>query len=362
MSNRDEDKQQRPPGDQDEPGNESLFSEFDGDDDFEDSDRDSDFATIYTEVDEDPELDDEASTWELEEEEPDEDDVILGGEAWEASDALEEEEPDLWNTSPDPAGAFDDEPPEPADGLSPATAGSAVLPNDADDDEEDWEEFDDEEEFEEDQPSELTISPAMIVVAVIALVLLGAGGYGVIEQRAGMQEEIRELQAMLATAAPPREVAAARQTAEQAAERNDRLEQQVEELTRENRSLQAIVSGLEKQLSAQQAAIEQAPPPPAPKPAAKPAPTPAPTSSAPAAAGSWFVNFSSYTQRSTAESWVNKLKPEKGRVIVATGDSNGSTIYRVRVVDLPDKASAQAIARALEQEYDLPKLWVGESG
>ena len=366
MSNRDDDKNQGQEGDDQLPRSEGLFSDFDDDGEFEDSDRDSDFAAMYTEVEEE-EPDPPASgdsTWELEEETPDEDERPEE-DPWDESDEPEAEEPDLWGSSPNPPGSFDDEPPE-EDSVSaiPPTFASEESPVEI---EEDWDEFDDDEEFEEEESREISISLGMIVVAIVALVLLGAGGYGVIEQRAGMQEEIRELQANLATAAPPREVAASRLATEQAAERNALLEQQVEELSRENRSLQAIVSGLEKQLTAQQQAVEQAPPPAAPKPASKPAPGPAPAqasaaSGAPVTAGSWFVNFSSYNQRSTAESWVSKLQPGKGRVIVTTGDSNGGTIYRVRVVDLPDKASADAIARALEQEYGLPKLWVGKSG
>ncbi|WP_238946787.1 SPOR domain-containing protein [Seongchinamella unica] len=368
MGNRDDDHTQWRQGDEDQPHNDSLFSDFD-DDEFEDSDRDSDFAAIYTEVEEEPELPAEdntweliGSTWELVEESPEEDAAADIRERWDEAGEFGSEEPDLWNARPNPPGAFDDEPPDAEDTLAMAAIDSEDLDDPTG---EAWEEFEDDEELEEEGGAELSISLGMIVVAVVALVLMGAGGYGVIEQRAGMQEEIRELQAKLATAAPPHEVAAARLAAEEATERSTRLEQQVEQLARENRSLEAIVSGLEKQLTAQQEAIKKAPPPAKAAPAAtvKPAPAkPATGGSSPATAGSWFVNFSSYTLRSTAESWVNKLQPGKGRVIVTSGDSNGRTIYRVRVVDLPDKASAEAIARSLEQQYDLPKLWVGRSG
>lgn len=353
MSNRDDDNTPAQAEDQDKARRDSLFSDFEDDAEFEDPDRDSDFASMYTEVDdEDPEFDDGEETWELEEENPDSNGASSSRNPWDEDSDPAPDEPDLWSASPNPPGAFDDEPPESEDSLPAAAI-------DSDDD---WEELEDEEPVEEER-SELSISLGMIVVALIALGLLVAGGYGVIEQRAAMQEEIRELQARLATAAAPADVAATRQAAELAAERNALLEQQVAELGRENRSLQAIVSGLEKQLSAQQEAINRAPAPAPAKPAPAPAPKAAPaSSSAPAAAGSWFVNFSSYTQRSTAEGWVSKLQPGKGRVIVATGDSNGRTIYRVRVVDLPDKASAEAIARRLEAEYGLPKLWVGQSG
>lgn len=367
MSDRDDDNKLGQDGDIDQPRNKGLFNDFDDDDAFEDSDRDSDFAAIYTEVEEDEEdsPDMETQTWELEEEAPEEDEFEVEEDPWEPSAETEPEEPELWDSTPNPPGAFDDEPPEPEDAL-PLMADTDPEPLETP--EEDWDEFEDDEAFEEEfdeEERELSISLGMIVVAVFALVLLGAGGYGVIEQRAKMQEEIRDLQAKLATSASPREVAETRQAAEEATQRNAALEQQIAELSRENQSLQAIVSGLEKQLVAQQEAIKKAPPPPkvAPKPAPKPAAprTPTPAASAPVATGSWFVNFSSYSQRSTAESWVRKLQPAEGRVIVASGDSNGRTVYRVRVVDLPDKASADVIARSLEKEYGLSKLWVGKS-
>lgn len=365
MSDRDDDKKHGQERDLDQPRSESLFSDFEDDDEFEDSDRDSDFAAIYTEVEEDP-SEAEADIWELEEAATEQDELEVDADPWDAAAPPQPDESDLWDSSPNPPGAFDDEPPETEDTLPLADAASEEPNKEA---EENWdefeadEEFQDDDDFEEEEGRELTISLGMIVVAVFALVLLGAGGYGVIEQRAQMQEEIRDLQSKLATAASPREVAETRLAAEQATERNAELEQQVTELSRENRSLQAIVSGLEKQLTAQQEAIKKAPPPP-PSPAPQPAAPKAPSSavSAPVSTGSWFVNFSSYSQRSTAERWVAKLQPGQGRVIVATGDSNGRTIYRVRVVDLPDKASADAIARSLEKEYGLAKLWVGKSG
>ncbi|WP_162846149.1 SPOR domain-containing protein [Seongchinamella sediminis] len=355
MSDRDDDNTPTQAADQDQSRRDSLFSDFEDTNEFEDSDRDSDFAAIYTEVDdEEPEFGDEDLAWELEEEDPDGKTGAANRDPWGESADTGREEPDLWEASPNPPGAFDDEPPEAEDALPLAATASTAGDSD------DWEAFED-EEYEEEERRELSISPGMIVVALIALGLLVAGGYGVIDQRAGMQEEIRELQAKLGTAAAPSEVTASRQAAEQAAERNTLLEQQVAELRRENRSLQAIVTGLEKQLTAQQEAINEATPAakPAPEPVARPAPA---SSSAPAAAGSWFVNFSSYSQRSTAESWASKLHPGKGRVIVASGDSNGRTIYRVRVVDLPDKAAAEAIARRLEADYGLARLWVGQSG
>jgi cell division septation protein DedD len=377
MSNRDDDNNQDHPEDQDTQRwskSENLFSDFDDEADFEDSDRDSDFAAIYTEVEEE-EVGEEDSTassegaiWELEEEEETPEAETLN-DPWEDDPDSDEapNEPELWDTDPNPAGAFDDEPPElePEQEQAPEYDYAATGTIDLDPDE-DWEELD---EYEEEE-RELTISLGMIVVAILALVLLGAGGYGIVEQRAEMQEKIRQLQSRLATSAPPKEVAASRAAATQASERNVELQRQVEELERENRGLEAIVAGLEKQLVSQQAALQKAPPAAKPAPAPKPAPTATeakPVQAAPQSSvdnsppTGWFVNFSSYGKRSTAESWAKKLKTEKGRIIVQTGQSNGRTIYRVRVVDLADRATAETIARSLEREYGLEKLWVGKS-
>jgi len=232
----------------------------------------------------------------------------------------------------------------------------------------------------------------LIAVAVVALVLLIAGGYGVMQQRSATQEEIRELRAALATAASPEEVAESRSAAAEAEQRNVQLKEQLYTLSAENRRLADTVAGLEAQAAARQKAIAaaktaqkpvakpaakpvakptpkpqvaQAKPAPKPTAVAKPKPTPV-TKPKPAAiaaapgADTWFVNFGSYGSAEVAQGWVRKLKPTAGRVITAPGEKNGRTFYRVRVVDLPDKTAAQGVARGLEQEYSLPKLWIGK--
>ena len=385
MSDRDDDNNKEESGNQPEDNwnrNENLFSEFEEDADYEDSDRDSDFAAIYSEVDEDEDLEPEPidpapeeTTWELEEDQDEADEDDPWGQP--AEEVEEFAEPDLWDAEPNPPGAFDDEPPAPQDSLPPIIPPASSVNEALEDDlEEEWDDIDD--DYEEEEVSELNISLGMIIVAVFALVLLGAGGYGVIEQRATMQEEIRQLQAKLATSAPPKDVTASRAAAAQASERNVQLQGQLDELLRENSNLQAIVSGLEKQLTAQQEALNKPAPAPkaAPRPAAPQPATPQPAAPQPAAtqpaaappststaatSTGWFVNFSSYSKRTTADSWVKKLEPATGRVIVSTGQSGGKTVYRVRVVELPDRNTAESVARALEKEYGLPKLWIGKS-
>ena len=179
-------------------------------------------------------------------------------------------------------------------------------------------------------------------------------------------------------------MAASRQAQAILEEENSKLRTTIDTLQLEIRSLQDTASGLEMQLfkiqsdAAEGEAIaertaakaKQATPKPAPSkpsPKAKPEPvaiaiaaTPSPATAATTGTGNWFVNFSSYGSVETANSWVNRLQPERGRVVVAPAEKDGNTYYRVRVIDLKDKAQAQEIAQALEKQYKLPKLWIGE--
>ena len=350
MSDRDDDNNETNDGDQTSANwsqNETFFSDFEEESDYEDSDRDSDFAAIYTEVDEDEpeELDSHSNdaAWELKEEAS----RAFDDDPW-SEPENESAESDPWDKEPNPSSALDDEPSTIDHDLLPLAAPPIFRDLEL---EEEWDDMDEEED------RKWNISLGMIIVAVLALILLGAGGYGVIEQRAAMQEEIRQLQANLATSAAPKDVAASRLAAAQARERNVELQEQFKELLRENSNLQAIVSGLEKQLTAQQEALKKTAATPEPKPV-----PPAPAVSSSAVASRWFVNFSSYSQRSTADGWLKKLQPSSGKVIVATGQIGGKTVYRVRVVELPDRSTAEFVARTLEKEYGLPKLWVGKSG
>ena len=88
-------------------------------------------------------------------------------------------------------------------------------------------------------------------------------------------------------------------------------------------------------------------------------PRPGPAATATAPGGDWFVNFSSYTQRSAAESWVKRLQPSVGKAVVAAGDKDGRTFYRVRIIGLADRAQAEKVAAQLQAAHNLPPLWVG---
>ncbi len=337
------------------PRKEPVLGGFDEDEPLEEPDRDNDYNTLYSEVDEEDldTLDDASDTA---------DDLFTTADVdSDYEEDWEEDEPQgSDNPWPSPAAAAEEQPQQ-EDTWPPATAG-ATLYDEASEtvEEEEWEE----EEYEE--PAQQSMWPlGMIAVAALALVLLAAGGYGVMEQRSAMQEEIRQLQASLATSASPEEVAASREAVSATEQRNAELQQQVDNLTLENRQLKDTVAGLEGQLSAQQEAMAQAkaaPPAPkaapAPKPAAEPKPTPRPAPQVASGQG-WFVNFGSYGQQATAESWTTRLKPAQGEVVVTTGSKDGRTFYRVRVVNLSSREDAEKIARQLEKEYSLDRLWVG---
>ena len=358
---------------------EPVFTDFDDEDDYEEADRDTDYAAAY---EGEPEEEEEyLDPLEDDDGDPSTEWQVLGGAAA-AGTASRPGTRNPWAIEDD-AGA--------AEAISELAAADEEYPLDQDSDE-DWD-GDDEDDYS-DEPEDFDTGDedehrshgwplGLVIVGIVALVLLAAGGYGVIQQRSATQEEIRQLQASLATAASPAEVAASRDALREMEQRYTRSEATIDALTLENRRLTDTVAGLESQLAAQQAAQSRAagstpaaPKPAAvqPKPAPKPAPAPAPRAAPKPASGTaaktagavpagsggnWFVNFSSYGQRSVAESWVTKLQPSHGKAIVASAVKDGRTFYRVRVVGLADRAQAQEVATQLQATHRVPPLWVG---
>jgi len=236
------------------------------------------------------------------------------------------------------------------------------------DDADSWE--DDELQDDEYQPTEPsrftdTWPVGLIAVAALALILLAAGGYGVMTQRAAMEQEVRDLQAQLAVAANPEDISSTRASLDSLQEDNRELRTALNALRDENLQLSDTLAGLEQQLAAQRDAAARATPAPSPAPVpatprqAAAQPTPAQPAATAASGGNWFVNFGSYSERRVADQWAARLKPASGRVTVTSVQRDGSTFYRVRVIDLASDNQAQTIARKLEQDYGLSKLWVG---
>ncbi|MEZ5503024.1 MAG: SPOR domain-containing protein [Halioglobus sp.] len=248
--------------------------------------------------------------------------------------------------------------------------------------------LDKEEYLNEEDESGQTWPLGLIAVAIVAVALLAAGGYGVMQQRAATEEELRHLRAELASASSNKDGGATRAALEELKQSYDKLAANAEALALENRRLADTVAGLEAQQETQQAVLTKtlpavsktATPAPDPTPAAvtPQASTPQPAAAKPlarqpntpesapaqpvagAADGAWFVNFGSYALRSMAETWATRLHPAAGKVIIAPSEKDGKTLYRVRVVGLANRDSAQEVARKLESDLRVSQLWVGK--
>lgn len=199
---------------------------------------------------------------------------------------------------------------------------------------------------------------AMLAIAAVAVILLAVGGYGVLSERSALEDEIRQLQAQLATAVSPEEARAGRE-AQQVIEQEKRaLEAELSALQSENADLQAAMRDLEANLEEQEKAVETAVAAAEEAAAVAARSNTAATSSA--ATGDWFVNFGSYARIDDARRWAGRLQVDSGKVVVQDARSQGRTIHRVRVVGLADKSTADRVAGQLETAHKLPKLWVGK--
>lgn len=80
-----------------------------------------------------------------------------------------------------------------------------------------------------------------------------------------------------------------------------------------------------------------------------------------AAAGGWFVNVATYSQRGTADAMVKRLQEAGHSAAIAPATIGGEPSFRVRVTNLPSRDAAQSAARELESQLGIRGLWVGES-
>jgi cell division septation protein DedD len=306
-------------------------------------------------------------------EEPERDTDYFSGYNAEEGDE-EEEQDDLfpsWDGEQSPA---------PPSGANPAPGPEDSGPTVDDEPAEPVEWHEDEEYFEPEEVHESPMPLRLIAIGGFALLLLVIGAYGVLQERAAMQKELRELRASLATGVKASDVREARDALRELQQSYDSLAAEASALSQENLELKEVITALERaQAGADaepQAPVTESPaqsPTPAPAVARQDAPPPAPiitktpvperTAPPPAAsapAGPWFVNFGSYTSRETAQSWASKLSPVQGEVVVMPGTKDNRTYYRVRVVGLSGKKAADLVARQLEAELQVSRLWVGQ--
>lgn len=287
-------------------------------------------------------------------EEPDRDSTIVS--SYGSNNIAEEEEFDLF-ADEDELETLEADSDIAPESLSTTSAAyeSEELP------EEDPEEWQEEDEFyETDDEGDSGWPLRMMIVAAVAVALVTAGVYGVLQERAATEAELRDLRATLATSANQEELRITRDNLRALQQSRDALLVEAEALSEENRQLKESVAALESKpapAKPEQQAAKPAPATPPPK-----ATTPPPPAQAPAVtpSGRWFVNFGSYSARDAADSWASRLRPERGEVIVVPGAKDGKTYYRVRVVGLDSKDSADLVARQLEAEQQVTRLWVGQ--
>jgi cell division septation protein DedD len=242
----------------------------------------------------------------------------------------------------------------------------------------DW--LEDREHYNEGQKSRTQAWPlGLIAVAVVALMLLVAGGYGVMQERAAIEKELGELREILTTVANSEDASVSQRALQTLQQSYDKLSREAELLIRENRKLTDAAIALEARLEASKrtlatnnkaadapGATETKPPTPSSteasksKPAAPILPPAVVKSTVTAPSGTWFVNVSSFSTRANAEQWAAKVQSITPNVIVSAIKRDDKTYYRVRVTGLATKSAAAEMARKLEAGLGLDSsLWVG---
>lgn len=229
-------------------------------------------------------------------------------------------------------------------------------------------------------PRKLPIWP--IFATVGALVLLGVGGYGAFTERTALQSQVSELKGQLAQKNRQGDLTPAEEQALKDDNQSLRLQlatmrEQYEAVSDEIDRLQARVLGavdavdtvaetappaddtnttevgLPEQTATRPNTTESADTPPVDKPSAA-------SDMVEVSAGTWFINVASYSREAMAEEWGKRVRDQVKNVVLQAVTVNGRDLYRVRAVGYSDKASAQADAKNLEQQYKIGPLWVGK--
>ena len=78
--------------------------------------------------------------------------------------------------------------------------------------------------------------------------------------------------------------------------------------------------------------------------------------------GQWFINIASYSHKSTASGWVNKINNDLPNPIALQEiEANGNQLYRIRALNFTNETEAKKAAKILEIKYNIGPLWVGKS-
>lgn len=196
------------------------------------------------------------------------------------------------------------------------------------------------------------------ITAVLALSLIGTGGYGwfySMEQ----SKEIRSLELQLRKAKKEAaetvpEPASSDQNRvaaleEELASAQRRYENEIAALEDENQTLEAKLASVERALVAARQENQQVAG--AASTTADPAPAPA---------GSWFVNIQTFSKRSDADRLADTLSGGSESVTVQSAVVNGKTLYRVRAAGYASKGDATAAGNTLVSEFGISKPWIGQ--
>jgi cell division septation protein DedD len=202
-------------------------------------------------------------------------------------------------------------------------------------------------------------------VGLIAIVLLAIGGWGLYEERSTLQARIVELENSQAKARASATIDPAALSALETD--NAALKLQLEGLYRDYEIAMAEITSL--QALAESAATadnsdnsdmtdyEEADADGSMAEDASGAPE-----VSPATPGDWFVNIGAYSTPASAENWLARLESAGYNAVTQqVVIDDGRVLHRVRVVGFGSKAAAQTVAQALESEFGVTELWVGQT-
>jgi cell division septation protein DedD len=254
--------------------------------------------------------------------------------------------------------------------------------SDESDDPDDSDDLEDSDELEDQDDSDLSDEPDdeddlvdsemaesrpmwPTAVGLIAIVLLAIGGWGLYEERSTLQARIVELENSQAKARASATIDPATLSALETD--NAALKLQLEGLYRDYEVAMAEITSL--QALAESAATadnsdnsdmtdyEEADADGSMAEDASGAPE-----VSPATPGDWFVNIGAYSTPASAENWLARLESAGYNAVTQqVVIDDGRVLHRVRVVGFGSKAAAQTVAQALESEFGVTELWVGQT-
>jgi cell division septation protein DedD len=202
-------------------------------------------------------------------------------------------------------------------------------------------------------------------VGLIAILLLAIGGWGLYEERTVLQTRVVELEsnqarARSSNAIDPAEIAALETD-------NAALKLQLEGLYRdyevameEIASLQALTSSeTDSTPTADNNALDDTV---ADRGESLTESTSLDAAAFSVGAGDWFVNLGAYSAVASAENWLTRLQNAGYEATIQEVMVDADRIlHRVRIDGFESKEAAQATATALEDEFGVSQLWVGQT-